>query len=264
MDKLNDKLFLGIKAAIKAGNEILKIYNSNDFEIEIKSDCSPLTKADKRSHKIIENELLISGIPIMSEEGNNINFNERKNWHSYWLIDPIDGTKEFIKRNGEFTVNIALIENNKPVLGIVYIPYYKTLYFANKNSSSYKIDDIDDFELIESIKKQDLAKVNPPKKFTVILSKSHMNNETQKYVDKLKKIHGEITSKFYGSSLKICKVADGSANCYPRFGPTMEWDTAAAHAIAIYSGCKIFNPLNNKELTYNKEELLNPYFIVLK
>ena len=256
-----EELELAIRAALEAGDAIMKIYNSEDFEIELKSDDSPLTKADKAAHEIIVSYLAKSSLPILSEEGSDIPYADRKNWNRLWMVDPIDGTKEFIKRNGEFTVNIALIENQKPVIGVVYAPALKDLYFAEEGVGSFKMEDVISIEDTHNSKSIDLSKSIYPDVFTLVVSKSHMNEQTKQFVNKTKQKFDEIAIASFGSSLKICKVAEGSAHCYPRFGPTMEWDTAAAHAVAEIAECKLIDEMNNN-LTYNKENLLNPHFIV--
>lgn len=260
----SDNLSIAISASLAAGEIIMDIYNSEDFAIELKHDNSPLTRADKESNKVITNILDSLNLPILSEEDDNIPYEKRKLWESFWMVDPIDGTKEFIKRNGEFTVNVALIHNNIPVLGVVYAPATMELYFAEYGMGAFKIESISDFDQLENAPLIDLSKSNQnlPKTFTLVLSKSHMNQETEDYVNKMKKKYSLVASKFFGSSLKICKVAEGYAHCYPRFGPTMEWDTAAAHAVATYAGCKMFSVQKLKPLSYNKENLLNPFFIV--
>ena len=258
----SEELELAIGAALKAGEAIMEIYNSEDFEVELKSDDSPLTKADKAAHEIIVSCLASSSLPILSEEGSNIPFAERKNWDRFWMVDPIDGTKEFIKRNGEFTVNIALIKNQKPIIGVVYAPALKDLYFAEEGAGSFKMEDILSIEDIHKSERIDLTQSTYPEIFTLVVSKSHMNEETQRFVDQKEQEYGEIATASFGSSLKICKVAEGNAHCYPRFGPTMEWDTAAAHAIAIYASNNVNKVNTALNLKYNKENLLNPYFIV--
>ena len=253
---------IAVSAALNAGKKILEIYNNENFEVEFKNDDSPLTIADKISNKIILKKLKKTGLPILSEEGSEISYEIRKKWKKFWMIDPIDGTKEFIKKNGEFTVNIALIENNLPVVGIVYAPYLRELFIADKINGSYKLENIyneDDYNINNFIK---LESLKLPYSYTVVVSKSHLNDETKKYVEELKHKYKKVVLHSFGSSLKICKVAERSANCYPRFGPTMEWDTAAAHAIIKYSNGSLINYVNKKELNYNKKKLLNPYFIV--
>lgn len=260
--KLSEELELAIRAALKAGEAIMEIYNDEDFEVEFKSDNSPLTKADKAAHEIIKSYLSNSSLPILSEEGSEIPYAERKNWKRFWMVDPIDGTKEFIKRNGEFTVNIALIENQKPILGVVYAPALKDLYFAEKGVGSFKMENITSIEDKYNSERIELTKSVYPETYTLVVSKSHMNKETQEFVDLKEKEFGKIATASFGSSLKICKVAEGNAHCYPRFGPTMEWDTAAAHAIAIFANNNVNKANTTLNLKYNKENLLNPNFIV--
>ena len=259
--KFTNKLELAIKASLKAGEVIMNIYNSKNFVVELKGDNSPLTNADKAAHKIIKSYLK-NDLPLLSEEGSNIPFEKRKNWKRFWMVDPIDGTKEFIKRNGEFTVNIALIDNQKPILGVVFAPALKELYFAQKGFGSYKAKGVFCFNDILNTEIIDLSKAEYPKKYSIVVSKSHMNDKTQKFVDKKEEEYGSISIVSFGSSLKICKVADGSAHSYPRFGPTMKWDIAAAHCIALYANNKVFQDDGFSEITYNKKNLLNPYFLV--
>jgi 3'(2'), 5'-bisphosphate nucleotidase len=239
-----------------AGSKILEIYNDNNYNesIEIKKDASPLTIADKASNKVIIQSLkkINNTIPILSEEENEIDFITRKKWNQFWLVDPLDGTKEFIKRNGEFTVNIALIENNSPTMGVVYAPVIDKLWYGLKNHGSFMINNKN-----KPIK---ISKIEPSKEIIkIVSSRSHANNEKLKNYLKQFKQFKIITM---GSSIKMCLVADGSAHYYPRFGPTMEWDTGAAHAVVKYANGNIYNIDTNKELTYNKENLLNPGFIV--
>jgi len=259
--KLSEELELAIRAALKAGVAIMEIYNGEDFEVEFKGDNSPLTKADKTAHEIIKSDLSNSSLPILSEEGSDIPYAERKNWKRFWMVDPIDGTKEFIKRNGEFTVNIALIEGQKPILGVVYAPALKDLYFAEQGLGSFKMESISSIEDTYNSERIDLTKSVYPETYTMVVSKSHMNEETQQFVDQKEQEFGEIAIASFGSSLKICKVAEGSAHCYPRFGPTMEWDTAAAHAIAYLGGCHMVQR-NGSQVHYNKSNLLNQHFII--
>ncbi len=265
-------LSIAIKAAVKAGKEIMEVYD-NDFSIELKEDNSPLTEADKRAHIKIVTELAESGLPVLSEEGKSVAFEVRNKWKLFWLVDPLDGTKEFVKRNGEFTVNIALIKNNIPVIGVIYAPVMNSLYFAAEGIGSFKIEsDLEHLNhLVQSQNIADrfiqLAHKLPVKDnsrtYTVVASRSHMSDDTTSFIDELKKEHGEITLISKGSSLKICLVAEGAADVYPRFAPTMEWDTAAGHAIAFAAGLKVLNGHDRiTSLVYNKENLLNPWFIV--
>ena len=259
-------LDIAIKAAITAGLEILRIYNDpqSDFSIERKADNSPLTIADKASNKIIEDLLRTTEIPVLSEEGKSIDYNERKNWQKFWLVDPLDGTKEFIKMNGEFTVNIALIEQKKPIAGVIYVPVTHILYIGSHNTGSWKIKTTNpETTLIFVTKHGDkLPKEITKRGYVIAGSRSHMNDETKKYLSHLRNRHNNVEIISSGSSLKICMVAEGLADEYPRFGPTMEWDTAAGHAIVNAVGKKLWLTDLSGELEYNKENLLNPYFIV--
>ena len=263
---MNEYLKTAILASIKAGKEILKIYNT-DFEVEYKKDESPLTIADKNANDIIMSFLENTGIPILSEEGRSISYNERKNWTSLWIVDPLDGTKEFVKRNDEFTVNIALIENSVPVLGVVYVPVTDELYFGDLNSGAFKllnasaIYSSSDNRIDKSVKLPIEQKEDY--KFTVVASRSHLNKETSNFIDELKNEHDDVQIISRGSSLKICMIAEGNADVYPRFAPTSEWDTAAGHAVVKAMGGKVLQSENrNEELKYNKKDILNPWFIV--
>jgi 3'(2'), 5'-bisphosphate nucleotidase len=253
-------------SAIYAGFEILKIYQNpkTDFSIEKKADNSPLTIADKAAHRIIMKELKKTGLPILSEEGKDIPYEERKDWHRFWLVDPLDGTKEFIKRNGEFTVNIALIEDGKPVAGVIYVPVSKTLYAGIWDEGAWKKEGMDTPVSFETLKAKGirLPSQTRPKTFTLVGSRSHMNQETEDYMSQRRCEHGDVTVIAKGSSLKICLVAENAAHEYPRFGPTMEWDTAAGHAIAKAAGKQVVLVDKHAELCYNKEDLQNPFFIV--
>ena len=255
---------LAIKAAIKASKDILTIYESDDFEIEKKKDNSPLTKADKAAHNIISSILQKSNIPILSEEGKNITYETRKYWDKLWIVDPIDGTKEFIARNGEFTINIALIEKNNPVLGVVLAPASGVIYFSEKNVGSFRSTVNFDFFKLEDLlsKAETLPIYNKLQMFTVLVSRSHLSKETKAYVKNLKAKYGKVKFMSMGSSLKLCLVAEGKANCYPRFAPTMEWDTAAGHAICKFAGCGLTDLKTNQEMIYNRNELTNNWFIV--
>lgn len=256
-------LNIAIKAALEAGIEILRIYETN-FEIEIKDDNSPLTQADKSANIIINRHLSTTGIPIISEENRQLDYEERKRWQSCWIVDPLDGTKEFITRNGEFTVNIALVENGVPVLGVIYVPASKILYFTSSDSkSSKKI--ILDSEIISVEEILETAKRIRPKSangvVNIVGSRSHLNEDTKKYIAQVEKENKiEIISK--GSSLKFCLVAEGEAQIYPRFAPTMEWDTAAGHAICQAVGLDVIDQTTGVSMQYNKANLLNNYFLV--
>ena len=253
-----------ISAALEAGKTILEIYYSGVFDVEIKGDNSPLTKADKASHNIIMSYLTKTLIPILSEEGKAINYEERKNWKQLWIVDPIDGTKEFIKRNGEFTVNIALIENQRPLIGVIFVPVSGELYFSSKEMGTYKITvDLENFDIENLISKAvKLPLQQGDKTFTIVASRSHMSKETENYIKKMRDIHSAVDLISKGSSLKLCMVAEGKADCYPRFAPTMEWDTAAGQAICEHSGFDVIDLNTKKTMLYNREKLLNNWFLV--
>ncbi|MCW3104858.1 MAG: 3(2),5-bisphosphate nucleotidase CysQ [Bacteroidetes bacterium] len=257
-------LLLAIKASLKAGEEILKVYES-DFAVEHKDDRSPLTMADKNAHNTICELLEEADLPVLSEEGKSIGHSVRSKWDYFWMVDPLDGTKEFIKRNGEFTVNIALIHQQKAVLGVIYVPVTKVLYFAAEGIGSYKLE-IGGImeESLEGIISQSaqLPAAYPQKKYTVVASRSHLSEETEMFIDGLKTVHKELDFISSGSSIKLCLVAEGSADVYPRFAPTMEWDTAAGQAICEIAGKTVIDYTTNKSLLYNKEDLLNNWFIV--
>jgi len=260
-------LLLSINASISAGNEIMDIYSSA-FIVENKKDNSPLTLADRRSNSLIEKALQNTDIPYLSEEGKEIPFEKRKKWEYFWMVDPLDGTKEFVKRNGEFTVNIALIRKNQPIMGVIYVPCTKELYYALEGLGSFKVkvktgDNISDINRL--IKVSQKLPINTTKsKYIIVGSRSHMTKETEDYF-KLKQEQNNIVEILaIGSSLKICMVAEGKADSYPRYAPTMEWDTAAGHAIANMSGYKILQYNSTQEIEYNKENLLNPWFLVEK
>ena len=242
-----------IKGAIEAGNAIMAVYQSDSIDYENKSDLSPLTLADKRSHEIILEKLKETGINVLSEESDEISYDQRKDWGSYWLVDPLDGTKEFIKKNGEFTVNIALIENNIPSLGVVYCPVTDILFWNDKERKVYKKENNKVVEIRKRVSVND-----NDKNLRVVVSRSHINDETNNYIKKL----NEPKLISCGSSLKFLYIADNKADIYPRFGPTMEWDTAAAHSILSALGIQVINLDTGRELSYNKENLLNPYFII--
>lgn len=256
-------LNIALKASYEAGAEIMKIYESGDFGVDMKSDDSPLTKADIASHNIILKHLSSTNIPVLSEEGKDIPFDERKNWDLLWIVDPIDGTKEFIKKNGEFTVNIALIQNNSPILGVVYAPALNELYYSTKELGAFLSHNKDfiDFEGLKtsSIK---LPQENLMDTYTVVASRSHMSPETEEFINELKNKYGEVELISRGSSLKLCMVANGKANCYPRFAPTMEWDTAAGQAICMHAGFDVIDWTTKETMIYNREQLLNNWFLV--
>jgi 3'(2'), 5'-bisphosphate nucleotidase len=312
-----------IHIAIKAGGAILEVYNREDFETSIelsrKDDDSPLTAADRAAHKTITEALTAEypDIPILSEEGRDIPYAERSRWDRFWLVDPLDGTKEFIKRNGEFTVNIALIEGGRPVLGVVYVPVRDLLYYGREGMGAFKLPEAAEVfgrtrtstasaelqasngnngAIFERSEKLPFPQANTrKKKISVVASRSHFSPETEQFIESLRSKlpeDGEIELVQAGSSLKICLVAEGTADVYPRFGPTMEWDTAAGQAIAEAAGAEVIIAEDSAQagsassaaadssagdtspapgsaesapgapLRYNKENLLNPWFIV--
>ena len=260
-----ENLHLSILAAVEAGKKILEVY-SQDFTFENKSDNSPLTIADQQSHEVIKVALAGTGFPLLSEEGKQLPYAERSGWDTFWLVDPLDGTKEFIKRNGEFTVNIALIKNGVPVLGVVYVPVTRVLYYGAEDIGSFSAiiqEDLNE-ENISSVLQSatTLPGTEQPVVYTVVASRSHNTAETETFIEGKKKEHGEVNLVSSGSSIKLCLVAEGKAQVYPRLAPTMEWDTAAGHAVAKYSGCRVYNYETNTDLVYNKENLLNPWFVV--
>jgi 3'(2'), 5'-bisphosphate nucleotidase len=239
---------IAIKAAKAAGSAILTIYNSTDLGVEYKKDDSPLTKADKEAHQIIMGFLTQTSFPILSEEGKDIPFSERKNWNYFWMVDPLDGTKEFIKKNGEFTVNIALIHKGVPIMGVVYAPVLDWMFWGN-SEGGWKVSGNE--APVKLANKQ-----NAPVK-TIVASRSHLSDETQEVIDQYP--GAEVISM--GSSLKFMLLAENKAQLYPRFAPTMEWDTAAAHGILRALGYVINMTDKTESLNYNKENLLNPWFI---
>ena len=257
-------LYTAIRAALEAGKVILEIYNTGDFEVQVKDDNSPLTKADIASHRKIVSCLEKMNIPILSEEGKAIPYKKRKCWKQLWILDPIDGTKEFVKRNGEFTVNIALIENQKPSIGVIFVPATRDLYFSTKEKGAFKVSvDLEDYDVenvLSRANKLPLKRTN--KIFTIVASRSHMSQETEAYVQEMQVKHGEIQLISKGSSLKLCMVAEGQADCYPRFAPTMEWDTAAGQAICEHAGFKVIDWETKAPMVYNRKELLNNWFLV--
>lgn len=259
-------LQIAITASLKAGDRIMGIYENEDFNVDFKSDDSPLTKADIASHNIIMEALKSTDIPVLSEEGKEIPYEERKNWKQLWIVDPIDGTKEFIKRNGEFTVNIALVEEQKTVLGVIFVPAKGELYFSSSEIGAYKTASIPLSNLLslEALLKnsEKLPKSNSNSAYTVVASRSHLSPETEDFINALKKEHGEVKTISKGSSLKLCMVAEGTANCYPRFAPTMEWDTAAGNAICNHAGFTVIDWKTKKPMLYNRKELLNNWFLV--
>ena len=261
---MKNLLNTAVIAALEASKAILKIYHSGTFDIELKGDNSPLTRADTASHNLIMSHLETAGIPVLSEEGKDIPYQERKDWKQLWIVDPIDGTKEFIKKNGEFTVNIALIENQKPIIGVIFAHVTGELYFSSKEFGAYKVVvDLKNYDAKALLAKASKLPLQPKdNSFTIVASRSHMSAETREYVQQMRDIHGEVNLISKGSSLKLCMVAEGTANCYPRFAPTMEWDTAAGQAICEHAGFEVIDWGTKENMLYNREELLNNWFLV--
>lgn len=266
-------LLSAIRAAVLAGAEIMTVYDDPDadFQIEKKADNSPVTIADKKANALIT-ELLAkeTPYPLLTEESVHAPYEVRRNWESLWVVDPLDGTKEFIKRNGEFTVNIAYVENGAPEAGVIYIPVRKELYFSDRETGAFRMRhvlSVDDVEggfddLTNRSEKLPVAADLEHQGYIVVASRSFLNDDTRQFIAGIEKTHRDVTTLSRGSSLKICAVAEGSADIYPRFAPTMEWDTAAGHAIVRGAGGDVYHIDGITPLTYNKPDLHNPYFIV--
>jgi 3'(2'), 5'-bisphosphate nucleotidase len=238
--------------AREAGAAIMEIY-AGEFDVELKGDDSPLTCADRASHEVIVKRLTraFPEIPILSEEGKDIPYAERRDWRRFWLVDPLDGTKEFIKRNGEFTVNIALIESGRVVAGVVYVPAQDRMFFGRVGEGAWRVTGRGEAVPIE------VRRADPAAGLTVVMSRSHPSPELADYLKDI-----TVSEALpVGSSLKFCVVAEGRADLYPRLGPTMEWDTAAGQAVVEAAGGTVTR-VDGTPLSYNKVNLLNPYFIV--
>ncbi len=254
---------IAVQAALDAGQSILKSYGQ-DIQPEYKSDNTPLTIADRSSHELILRKLEETGLPILSEEGIPVPYAERKAWPAFWMVDPLDGTREFLARNGEFTVNIALISAGQPVLGVIYAPAKGQLYFASTKAGAFYVDAPNDTihsteQLMESARRMPFPGTHDS--FRIVASRSHMDEKTLSYLERLRENNPDLDVLRCGSSLKFCMVASGEVNSYPRFSPTMEWDTAAGHAILNAAGRTLIDIVNGRELLYNKEDLHNPGFI---
>ena len=263
-----------LDAALAAGKEILEVYEG-PIAVEHKDDASPLTEADRRAHRAIAAALAATALPVLSEEGKALPADERRRWDRYWLVDPLDGTKEFVRRNGEFTVNIALMERDGdpdrpggvavPVAGVVAAPVLDRLYFAWRGGGAWRQDGAsapcaDVAARAASSRRLPLASSRTV--YTIVASRSHTSPETEAFIRAAEREHGRVELASLGSALKICLVAEGSADVYPRFAPTMEWDTAAGHAVARESGRDLLDPRDGRPLRYNKHELVNPWFLV--
>lgn len=263
---MNEIYKTAIEAAVAAGKRIMHIYQEDDLGIIQKEDNSPLTIADKASNDIINAALVPSGIPIISEENEEIPYQERKKWSRCWIVDPLDGTKEFIKRNGEFTVNIALVENKRPKFGVIYAPALGMLYYGIVDTGkAFKLkipaDDEQKHSFLEHSEEMIPRRIGD--EVRVVGSRSHMNQQTADYVDLLKQDFSSVRIISKGSSLKFCLLAEGEADIYPRFGPTMEWDTAAGQAICEAVGIRCIFQGSRAPITYNRENLLNDHFLVI-
>jgi len=264
-----------IKAAFAAGREIMAVY-SRPVAVELKEDRTPLTEADKRAHAAIAEVLGGSGLPLLSEEGAKAPAAERQRWDQYWLVDPLDGTKEFIRRNGEFTVNIALMQrdaepagplgSHRPVAGVILVPAKDVLYFAWEGGGAYRLEEATTlqgrpaYELAASAKR--LPMPHHRNAFTIVASRSHASPDTDAFIARMERIHGQVDTINMGSALKICIVAEGAADAYPRYAPTMEWDTAAGQAVAEAAGRALLDTSTGAPMRYNKHNLVNQWFIV--
>jgi 3'(2'), 5'-bisphosphate nucleotidase len=256
---MDTKQFLQLaeKAATEAGKSIMEVYESDEFATEIKENTTPITRADKVAHEIITQSLSQTGLPILSEEGINLDFEERKLWDYFWLIDPLDGTKEFIHKNGEFTVNIALMKFNVPVAGVIFRPCSGSLYSGAAGYGVYKKECKEIIQFFPLKKRKTLAELKEKERIRLVASRSHPSVETGSFSTQFKNV--EVTTA--GSSLKFMLLIENKADIYPRFGSTMEWDTAAAHAILNASNRGVYKTDLTSELTYNKPDLTNPFFI---
>jgi 3'(2'), 5'-bisphosphate nucleotidase len=243
-----------LSIAEEAGRRILAIYDGPSFDVTVKGDGSPLTAADRAAHDLIVTRLaaLTPAMPVLSEESTDLPSSVRSAWTRFWLVDPLDGTKEFIKRNGEFTVNIALIDSGRPVLGVVYVPVTRVAYLALRGHGAWKQQD--------GRRQPIRARAYSGGKATVVASRSHSGPEVDRFLARLRSSEGDYETTSMGSSLKLCLVAEGAADIYPRLGPTSEWDTAAAHCIVDAAGGSVTG-VDGVSLRYNKTDILNPWFL---
>lgn len=273
--ELSPLVALAVSAAVKAGEAIMDVYAApaDGWEVERKADDSPLTLADRRAHAVIADALAATPYPLLSEEGAHADYSVRSAWPTLWVVDPLDGTKEFIKRNGEFTVNIALVHEGAPVLGVVYVPVPRVVYWgtaavpssalcgdgAERCGVAYKALAAVGTEGLRDVERLPLPRSGG--KFTIVASRSHLSPETRDFVEEMRRQHGEVELRSAGSSLKLCLVAEGGADVYPRLAPTMEWDTAAGDAVVRAAGGQITDAATGQPLRYNKEDLHNPHFV---
>lgn len=272
---LSHLVALAIDAAFAAGREILDVY-ARDFEVGEKDDRSPITEADLLAHDAIERILVASGLPVLSEEGLSIPLEVRQDWHRYWLVDPLDGTKEFVKRNGEFTVNIALMERDDlpagplgastPIAGVLYVPVSGVLYFAWKGAGAYRQQHAATLVALDAYERTRMSDRLPlPQQrdaFTIVSSRSHASPEAEAFIVRMHQQHGTVAITNAGSALKFGLIAEGAADVYPRYAPTMEWDVAAGHAIANEAGRSVIDITTGDPMRYNKQQLVNNWFIV--
>ncbi len=245
------------QAALEAGNAIMQIYRSGCFHIATKADDSPLTKADQAAHSIIVKHLQATGLPVLSEEGKNTPYQERSQWEWFWLVDPLDGTKEFIKRNGEFAVNIALMHQCEPAGGVVYAPSLNILYYGCEATGVIKETGSSKITLCPEPRKKSFDAFLGQAEVAVVASRSHLDDKTKRFINQF----SQVRFKTMGSSLKLMLLAENRADLYPRFAPTMEWDIAAGHAILKVLNKAVYQPDLKTELYYNKPELLNTALI---
>ena len=268
-------ILTAVQAALAAGEAILDVYHG-DIAVTHKADRSPLTEADTRSHRIIVEALRKLEVPVLSEEGKEIPYSRRRGWSTLWIVDPLDGTKEFIKRNGEFTVNIAWVREGEPEWGVIFVPEKGSLYFGGREMGAYRLqtgdggfsaggsDSSQPASLAELTARSTRLAVSQKDLdcYTIVGSRSHPSDALNAFVAEKQGRYGEVAFVSAGSSLKFCLLAEGRAHIYPRLGPTMEWDTAAGHAVAEGAGCTVFQYDGHRRLRYNKEDLHNPWFIV--
>lgn len=253
--QLDELMAHAVRAVRVASSAILDVWHSGDFEAERKSDNSPLTRADRAAHQVITEILEQTGLPVLSEEGKDIPFEVRRTWTMFWLVDPLDGTREFLNRNGDFTVNIALIVNNRPVAGAVAVPVENTVYLGGPAWGAWTIGQGNERVPLPAAQRVTLDQPG----LRVVASRSHRDERTEACIAALN--HPVLMSR--GSSLKFMLLAEGKADYYPRFAPTMEWDTAAAHAILEATGTGVISEATGEPLVYNKQDLHNPYFSCL-
>ncbi len=256
-------------AALRAGAAILDVYRRRgDYDIDLKEDLSPVTEADRQAHAVIRDYLGPTHVPLLSEEGREMRYDERRDWDMFWLVDPLDGTREFIKGNNEFTVNIALVVNNRPTVGVIYVPYFEKIYFCEKGHGSFVKTGVAPSAGAEfsyedvfagAVKLPLRGKRNDPLRIAV--SRSHRNEETDKHVAALRELHPDARIVEQGSSYKFCMLAEGEVDYYARTTGTYEWDTAAGEVILSEAGGTTKSLPELEKFAYNKESLLNPWFV---